>query len=94
MAGQESRDCFDFISDDLGICGIYLSLALFTAKIKKNEINHVIFLLLDTAITVGDIIFISILCPNPYIGQSIQIVKHYDDSCKTKQNFALRLNIL
>ena len=27
LAGQESRDCFDFISN-VGICGIYLSLAL------------------------------------------------------------------
>ena len=33
LAGQESRDCFDFISD-VGIRGIYsyLSLALSTAK--------------------------------------------------------------
>ena len=30
-AGQESRDCFDFISD-VDIRGIYLSLALGTAK--------------------------------------------------------------
>jgi len=35
MAGQESRDC-DFISD-FGICGIYLSLALGTAKFKQLD---------------------------------------------------------
>ena len=33
LAGQECRDCFDFISD-VGIRGIYLSLALGTAKFK------------------------------------------------------------
>jgi len=33
LAEQESRDCFDLISD-VGICGIYLSLALGTAKFK------------------------------------------------------------
>ena len=33
LAEQESRDCFDFISD-VGFCGIYLSLALGTAKFK------------------------------------------------------------
>ena len=33
LAEQESRDCFDLISD-VGICGIYLSLALSTAKFK------------------------------------------------------------
>ena len=36
MAGQESRDCFDFISDVV-ICGIYLSLALCTAKFKQLD---------------------------------------------------------
>ena len=36
LAGQESRDCLDFISD-VGIRGIYLSLALGTAKFKKLE---------------------------------------------------------
>ena len=34
LAGQESRDCFDLISD-VGIRGIYLSLALGTAKFKQ-----------------------------------------------------------
>ena len=34
LAGQESRDFFDFISD-VGIRGIYLSLALCTAKFKQ-----------------------------------------------------------
>ena len=34
LAGQESRECFDFISD-VGICGIYLSLALGTAKFEQ-----------------------------------------------------------
>ena len=34
LAGQESRDCFGFISD-VGICGIYSSLALGTAKFKQ-----------------------------------------------------------
>ena len=33
LAEQESRDCFDFISDVV-ICGIYLSLAFGTAKFK------------------------------------------------------------
>ena len=33
LAGQESCNCFDFISN-VGICGIYLSLALGTAKFK------------------------------------------------------------
>ena len=33
LAGQESRECFDLISY-VGICGIYLSLALGTAKFK------------------------------------------------------------
>ena len=33
LAGQESRDCYDFISD-VGIRGIYLSLSLGTAKFK------------------------------------------------------------
>ena len=36
LAGQESRDCFDFISD-VEICGIYLSLALGTAKFKQLD---------------------------------------------------------
>ena len=36
LAEQESRDCFDFISD-VGICGIYLSLALGTAKFKQLD---------------------------------------------------------
>ena len=36
LAGQESRECFDFIFD-VGICGIYLSLALGTAKFKQLD---------------------------------------------------------
>ena len=36
LAGQESRDCFDLISDVV-ICGIYLSLALGTAKFKQLD---------------------------------------------------------
>jgi len=36
LAGQESRDCFDLISY-VGICGIYLSLALGTAKFKRLD---------------------------------------------------------
>ena len=36
LAGQEIRDCFDFISD-VGIRGIYLSLALGTAKFKQLD---------------------------------------------------------
>ena len=36
LAGQESRDCFVFISDAV-ICGIYLSLALDTAKFKHLD---------------------------------------------------------
>ena len=36
LAGQESRDCSDFISDVV-ICGIFLSLALGTAKIKQLD---------------------------------------------------------
>ena len=36
LAGQESQDCFDFISD-VGIRGIYLSLALGTAKFKDLD---------------------------------------------------------
>ena len=36
LVGQESRDCFDFISD-VGIRGIYLSLALGTAKLKQLD---------------------------------------------------------
>ena len=38
LARQESRDCFDFISD-VGIRGIYLSLALGTAKFKQLDID-------------------------------------------------------
>ena len=40
LADQESRDCYDFISD-VGICGVYLSLALGTAKFK-HKIDHVL----------------------------------------------------
>ena len=40
LVGQESRECFDLISV-VGICGIYFSLALGTAKFK-NMINHVL----------------------------------------------------
>ena len=36
LAWQESRDCFDFISD-VGIRGIYLSLALGSAKFTKLD---------------------------------------------------------
>ena len=36
QAGQEIRDCFDLISD-FGIRGIYLSLAVGTAKFKKLD---------------------------------------------------------
>ena len=36
LAGQKSRDCFDFISD-VEIRGIYLSLALGTAKFKQLD---------------------------------------------------------
>ena len=36
LAGQESQDCYDFISD-VGICGIYFSLALGTAKFKQLD---------------------------------------------------------
>ena len=36
LAGQESRDWFDLISD-VGIRGIYLSLALGTAKFKQLD---------------------------------------------------------
>ena len=36
QAEQESRDCFDLISD-VGICGIYLSLTLGTAKFKQLD---------------------------------------------------------
>ena len=36
LVGQESRDCFVFISD-VGICGIYLTLALGTAKFKQID---------------------------------------------------------
>ena len=43
LAGQESRDCFDFISD-VGIHGIYLSLALGTVKIQTTRL--IIYVLL------------------------------------------------
>jgi len=36
LAGQESRDCFDLISQVM-IRGIYLSLALGTAKFKQLD---------------------------------------------------------
>ena len=36
LAGQESLDCFDFISD-VGFRGIYLSLSLGTAKLKQLD---------------------------------------------------------
>ena len=36
LAAQKGRDCFDFISD-VGNCGIYLSLALGTAKFKQLD---------------------------------------------------------
>ena len=36
LAGQESENFFDFISD-VGICGIYLSLALGPAKFKQLD---------------------------------------------------------
>ena len=36
LAVQESRDCFDLISGVV-ICGIYLSLALGTAKFKQLD---------------------------------------------------------
>ena len=36
LAEQESRECFDFISD-VRICDIYLSLALGTAKFKQLD---------------------------------------------------------
>ena len=39
LAGQESRDCFHFISD-VGIRGIYLPLALGTAKFKQLKYIH------------------------------------------------------
>ena len=38
LAGQESRDCFDSISD-VGIHGIYLSPALGTAKFKQLDLS-------------------------------------------------------
>ena len=41
LAGQESRECFDLISY-IGICGIYLYLALGTAR-SNNLINHVLY---------------------------------------------------
>ena len=37
QAGQESQDCSDFISD-VGIRGIYWSLALGTAKFKQLDV--------------------------------------------------------
>ena len=36
LAGQESRECYIFISD-IGIRGIYLSLTLGTAKFKQLD---------------------------------------------------------
>ena len=36
LAGQERRECFDLISY-VGICSIYLSLALGTAKFKQLD---------------------------------------------------------
>ena len=36
LEGQESRDCFDFISDN-EIRGIYMSLTLGTAKFKQLD---------------------------------------------------------
>ena len=36
LAGQEGRGCFDFISV-VGIRGIYLSLALGTAKFRQLD---------------------------------------------------------
>ena len=36
LAGHESRGCFDFISD-VGIRGIYLSLALGISKFKQLD---------------------------------------------------------
>ena len=36
LAGQERRDCFDIISD-VGIRGIYLSLAPGTTKFKQLD---------------------------------------------------------
>ena len=36
LAGQESRECYVFISD-VGLCGVYLSLTLDTAKFKQLE---------------------------------------------------------
>ena len=36
LAGQESRECFDLISV-VGISGIYLSLALDTAKFTQLD---------------------------------------------------------
>ena len=38
LAGQESRDCFDLISETrVGIRSFYLSLALGTAKFKQLD---------------------------------------------------------
>ena len=36
LAGQESRECCIFLSD-VGICGIYLSLTLGTAKVEQQD---------------------------------------------------------
>ena len=36
LAEHESEDCFDFIPD-IGICSIYFSLALGTAKFKQLD---------------------------------------------------------
>ena len=41
LAGQESRDCFDFISD-VGIRGIYLALVLLVLPNSNIKINHVL----------------------------------------------------
>ena len=38
LAGKESRDCFDFISD-VGIRGFYLSLAPGTANFKQLDLS-------------------------------------------------------
>ena len=37
LAGQESREYCIFISDDVGIRGIYLSLVLGTSKFKLHR---------------------------------------------------------
>ena len=40
MAGQESRDCFDLISD-VGIRGIYLSLDYWNCKIQTTTADFI-----------------------------------------------------